>query len=153
MHTTLSAALSALQIHCREPWWLIGSAALHVAGVPDIAVHDVDVLVSDGDAMRLLAQWHERIDSAFQPERGDLFRSRFGRVSGFALPVEVMGNLELFRAGGWQAVRPTDREMVEWQGLLVAVPSLGAQCAILESFGRPKDLAKAEQLWRYLRQR
>jgi len=144
LHATLSAALPVLHARCREPWWLIGSAALHVSDVPGIAVHDIDVLVDDADAVRLLAHWRERIDEAFQPERSDLFRSRFGRIGGFALPLEVMGNLELLRDGEWQPVWPADREMVEWCGLTVPVPSLAAQCAILEDFGRPKDIAKAE---------
>ncbi|MDP1696443.1 MAG: hypothetical protein Q8L45_01430 [Xanthomonadaceae bacterium] len=153
VQATLSAIVPTLHHHCREPWWLIGSAALHVAGVPDIAVHDIDVLVSDADAVRLLAHWHERIDNAFQPERSDLFRSRFGRISGFALPLEVMGNLELFRDGTWQPVRPADREVVEWRGLSVPVPSLVAQCAILESFGRAKDIARAHAVKQMLRAR
>lgn len=151
LHATLSAALPVLHSHCREPWWLIGSAALHVSGVPDIRVHDVDVLVTDADAVRLLAHWRERIDDAFQPERTDLFRSRFGRIGGFALPLEVMGNLELRRAGEWQPVWPSDRELVPWRGLSIATPSLAAQCVILEAFGRPKDLAKAEAVRRHVR--
>jgi hypothetical protein len=150
LHATLSAALPVLQTHCRDPWWLIGSAALHVSGVPDIAVHDIDVLVTDADAVRLLAHWRERIDETFQPERTDLFRSRFGRIGGFALPLEVMGNLELLRDGAWWPVWPADREVIEWLGLTVPVPSLQAQCAILESFGRVKDLAKAEAVRRFL---
>lgn len=153
LHATLSAIVPLLHGHCDDPWWLIGSAALNISGVPDIAVHDVDVLVSDADAVRLLAHWHQRIDNAFQPERTDLFRSRFGRIGGFALPVEVMGNLELHRAGEWQPVRPTDREVIEWRGLSVPVPSLHAQCAILEAFGRPKDMAKADAVRRLLRAR
>lgn len=151
LHTTLSAALPALHHNCRDPWWLIGSAALHISGVPDIAVHDIDVLVTDADATRLLAHWRDRIDDAFQPERTDLFRSRFGRVTGFALPLEVMGNLELRRAGEWQPVWPADRELVQWRGLSMATPSLAAQCVILEAFGRPKDLVKAEAVRRHLR--
>ena len=151
VQATLSAILPALYHHCREPWWLIGSAALHVSAVPGITVHDIDVLVADADAVRLLAHWHERIDDAFQPERPDLFRSRFGRISGCALPVEVMGNLELFRDGTWQPVRPADRKVVEWRGLSVPVPSLAAQCAILESFGRAKDIARAHAVKQMLR--
>ncbi len=153
LHAALSAILPVLHSHCREPWWLIGSAALHVSGVLDIHVHDIDVLVTDADAVRLLAHWRERFDHAFQPERTDLFRSRFGRIGGFALPVEVMGNLELCRAGEWQPVWPADREAIAWCGLTVPVPSLQSQCAILESFGRPKDVAKAEAVRRYLRGR
>ncbi len=153
LHATLSAALPVLQTHCRDPWWLIGSAALHVSGVPDIAVHDIDVLVTDADAVRLLAHWRERIDETFQPERTDLFRSRFGRIGGFALPLEVMGNLELRRAGEWRPVWPADRVTITWCGLTMHVPSLQAQSAILESFGRPKDVAKAEAVRRYLRGR
>jgi len=153
LHAALNAILPVLHNHCREPWWLIGSAALHISGVLDIAVHDVDVMVSDADARRLLAHWRESIDPAFRPERPDLFRSHFGRIRGYALPVEVMGNLELFRDGVWQAVCPADRAVVEWQGLSVAVPGLAAQCAILESFGRAKDIAKADAVRRLLHAR
>lgn len=153
VQATLSAIVPILHQYCREPWWLIGSAALYVCGVPGIAVHDVDVLVCAADAERLLTHWRERIDEAFQPERSDLFRSRFGRIGGFALPLEVMGNLELLRDGEWQPVLPVDREAIEWHGLTVPVPSLPAQCVILESFGRAKDLAKADAVRRVLRAR
>lgn len=153
LRATLGAALPVLHCRCREPWWLIGSAALHISGVPGIEVHDIDVLVADADAVRLLAGWHERLDDAFQPERTDLFRSRFGRVDGFALPLEVMGDLKLRRDGEWQLVRPTDRILIRWQGFSVPVPSLPAQRAILESFGRAKDLAKAEVVRRHLQGR
>src|SRR3546814_5678991 len=53
LHATLNTILPLLLGHFDDPWWLIGSAALHISGVPDIAVHDVDVLVSDAVAMRL----------------------------------------------------------------------------------------------------
>lgn len=153
LQATLLAILPVLHRHCHDSWWLIGSAALHIAGVPGIAVHDVDLLLSDGDAARLLVQWRAHIDGAFQPERSDLFRSRFARIGGFALSLEIMGNLQVFHDGTWQLVWPVDRVMVEWHGLSVAVPSLSAQCAILETFGRPKDIANAERSRRVLRQR
>lgn len=143
LHATLAAALPVLYAQCVDPWWLIGSAALRVCGVPGIAVHDVDVLVSAADAGRLLWQWRQCIDAAFQPERTDLFRSRFGRIGGFALPLEVMGDLQLRRDGAWRPVRPADRSEVDWNGLRLPVPGLDTQLAVLEAFGRPKDLAKA----------
>lgn len=151
LFATLTAALPALEHCCADPWWLIGSGALRIAGVPDIAVHDVDVLSSDADAARLLAHWREQLDPAYVPERHSLFRSRFGRVLGFALPLEVMGNLELRRDGEWGRVVPNDRGYVDWRGLRVPVPSLSAQCVILQAFARRKDLAKVEVLQQFLR--
>src|SRR3546814_17967144 len=45
LHATLNTILPLLPGHCDDPWWLLGSAALHISGVPPIALPHVDVLV------------------------------------------------------------------------------------------------------------
>jgi len=54
LHATLALIVPELQLTCDDPWCLIGSAAAQLMGA-DVAPADVDVLVSPGDAERLIA--------------------------------------------------------------------------------------------------
>jgi hypothetical protein len=135
----------SLHQHCRDAWVIIGSAAAALAGAP-IEVADLDLLTSADDAERLVALWHQHRDLAYTPAAGDRFRSRFARFRFPGMPVEVMGDLELHGADGWQPVRVNQVVQVRCAGLLVPIPSPAEQIRILESFGRPKDLQRAEWL-------
>ncbi len=156
--TPLPAALEAslrevLPVLAREtcsPWWLIGSAALVAWGVPGIDCHDVDLLLSPGDAARVEARWSDRRDPAFVPGNDALFRSHFVRYRGFDLPVEVMGGLDLRVEGGWRPVRPSDRRRLALPCGELLLPSLPAMIEILDAFGRPKDLRKSAVVRRFL---
>jgi hypothetical protein len=124
----------------RDPWWIIGSAAiaLHGADVPDIK--DVDLLTTASDAERIL---HHLGLTSRPPTSSKLFRSSvFGTWSAPPLPVEIMGDLSLATPTGLRPVWPETREAVTVEGQRLFVPAAGELIALLRSFGRPKDLAR-----------
>jgi hypothetical protein len=138
-------AVPELRRHCRDPWHVIGSAAVRLAGA-DATVADLDLLTSAADADRLAEAWAARRESAYRPAGADRFRSRFGRYRFAAMPVEVMGALELDPGDGWQPVTVGEATIVRVDGIDVPVPTIAEQIRILESFGRPKDLERAALL-------
>ncbi len=146
----LAEVLPALADHCRSPWWLIGSSALAIWSVPEIECADIDVLLSVEDAERLARHWASHRDDDHRTENDHLFRSRFARYTGFAVPVETMADLELHTADGWRPVVPSDRRRIATPQGDACLPSLDAMIAILTAFGRDKDLRKADQVRAWL---
>lgn len=144
LRQVIAEAVPELQRHCRDPWQLIGSAAASLAGA-DVTVADLDVLSTAADAARLEEAWRVRREP-YQPAGADRFRSYFGRYRFAAMPVEVMGALELHTEEGWQPVIVREAMIVRVAGVAVRVPSVAEQIRILESFGRPKDLHRAALL-------
>ena len=128
----------------RDPWWIIGSAAvaLHGADVPDIK--DIDVLMTAADAEKVL----RRLGLPSRPPTSStLFRSSaFGTWGAPPLPVEIMGDFSLATSAGWRAVRPETREVVTVDGKRLFVPAAAELIALLRSFGRPKDLIRIRLL-------
>ncbi|MFK3889879.1 hypothetical protein [Sphingomonas sp. NPDC079357] len=123
----------------RDPWWVIGSAAVRLHGA-ETSVADIDVLVSARDAARLLGAWPGAVTIGAASNR---FRSSpFARLNGAALPVEVMADLELCTDGVWRRVSPATRVAVAG----VFVPARDELAAILRAFGRGKDLVRAALL-------
>lgn len=145
LRDTLAATVPQLHAHCRDAWVVIGSAAAALAGAP-VEVADLDLLTSERDAERLIALWSAQQDRAYQPAASDRFRSRFARFLFPAMPVEVMGGLELHTAQGWQPVHAHDIAPVACAGVEVPIPTRSEQIRILQSFGRPKDLQRARLL-------
>jgi hypothetical protein len=124
----------------RDPWWIIGSAAVALHG-GETSVADIDLLTSERDARALLA----RHDGAAPPAPSDLFRSRvFGQIGGAALPVEVMAGFAVRTAAGWREILPRSRVPIGG----VFVPEAGELLAMLETFGRAKDHSRALSLSR-----
>ncbi|MCG6114634.1 MAG: hypothetical protein MEQ84_05485 [Mesorhizobium sp.] len=125
----------------REDWWIIGSAALVLAGVEGVEPADVDLFGSAETLSLFLDNWQEQPAA---PKPGTRFRSdpylRVDRPE--CLPIETMGDLEVLSQRGWQKVLPTTRLAVEIDDLPVFIPALDEQLAILRLFGREKDLAK-----------
>jgi hypothetical protein len=134
LSTTL-AQIARTMADAREPWWIIGSAAVVLHGAAT-SVADVDVLCGEADARTLIASLGgEVLASDVDP----VFRSAvFGRCATTSLPVEVMAGLTVRGA----LVRLATRE---WIGG-VAAPSREELAALLRTFGREKDLARAALL-------
>lgn len=130
----------------RDPWWIIGSTAAHLAGAPEIVPHDVDVLASVRDVDAFVARHGEALDRSTVPADGARFRSRFARFTFAPLPVELMGALEVDAGDGWQAVHVAATRWLDCGGYAVPVPSRAEQLRLFELFGRDKDLAKARLL-------
>lgn len=125
----------------RDDWWIIGSAALVLAGVEGIEPSDVDLLGSGTTIHRFLDAWSV---ASTEPKPGDRFRSahyhRIERAN--ALPIETMGDLEVLSDGSWRDIRPETRVAVNIGDDAVFIPALDEQLAILRLFGREKDLAR-----------
>ena len=71
----LAAALDVVAEGCADladPWWVFGSAGMALVGVPGLTPPDVDLIVSERDARRLLDRWNTApLEAAASP----LFRS------------------------------------------------------------------------------
>jgi len=126
-----------------EPWSLIGSGALIIAGAPWPSCEDVDILTTEAGARALEAAWAGWRAGDYAPDPAAPFRSRFSRYDFRPGAAEVMGGLELRTAAGWAPVAVRELAPASFAGRTWPVPSLADQARILKSFGRPKDLEKA----------
>ncbi|MDO9473686.1 MAG: hypothetical protein Q7J28_11565 [Caulobacter sp.] len=138
----LDPALSGLS----EPWCVIGSAAMMIAGAPVADCPDLDIMTTAAGAATLETAWDAWRDRAYAPTSGEVFRSRF---SGYAFRegrVEVMGDLLLMQAGRWTPVAIPAVVATCLAGITVNTPDRQAQIDLFRLFGRPKDLAKAALL-------
>lgn len=127
-----------------DPWWVFGSAGMALVGVPDLSPPDVDLIVSERDALTLIELWDaERVPAAPSP----LFRSTiFAKAQIAPIPIEVMAGFEAFSDGGWSAVVPATRHHIPWRAGALFTPTASEQAAICRRFGRPKDLARVALL-------
>lgn len=143
LRTTLGLVAAAMA-DARDDWWTISSAAVALHGGAPVQVGDVDILLSVNDARRLFAT----LGIAPLSEPGnDLFRSaHFGRWDAPPLTVEFMADFHFHRDGRWIPVAPATRERIAIDGAQVFVPSREELRALLLSFGRPKDRARAALL-------
>lgn len=148
LHDTLRAALPAVAGAFRDPWWIIGSAAMALSGVPGVVPQDVDVLCSARDADALRVAWSRHVDAGYAPQDDTRFRSRFARFTHLPMPLEAMGGLEAMTDAGWLPVRVAATTRVRSGD--VPVPALEEQRRILRLFGRDKDLSKAALLERFI---
>lgn len=128
----------------RDPWWVIGSAAVALHGADVLVASDVDLLMSETDAAKLLEALGEPLRHR---EPNSLFRSTvIGCWTGPPLTVEIMGGFEVAADNGWELVWPQTRHPVEVRGRTLFIPSAAELKAMLIKFGRPKDLARARLL-------
>ena len=123
--------------HCRDPWWLIGSAAMALHGARGIEVRDIDLLLSRRDARERL----EERGIAAAPGREDgLFHSEvFGTWTSAGFRVEMFGGFRLRRGSGWVEILPSSRVELEAGGSAVHAPSVEELIRLGRLFGRPKD--------------
>lgn len=140
---TLNGVAAALA-STRDPWWIIGSAAVALHLDAPIEVADVDVLLSLADARHLLTLL------GLMPGPGTphpQFRSGlFATWRVNPLAVEFMADFQLKERNGWSRVRPTTRDPVRLGDMGIPVPSQPELKALLERIGRPKDLVHAAML-------
>lgn len=148
--TTLAGLMPIARACFRDPWWVIGSAAMRLAGVDGPEPNDVDLLCSARDADALAEAWTAHREGNHHPADDGRFRSRFARFAHLQMPLEVMGDLEVRVAGDWQPVQVASELRVEVNGQAIAVPTLPEQRRILIQFGREKDLAKAARIAEFI---
>lgn len=141
---TLAIALPVMAQAFRDPWWVIGSAAMRLGGISRLEPADVDLLCSAGDAEHLIAAWQEHVDTDYTPHGDDRFHSCFARFRHLPMPLEVMGDLQVRVGSDWQPVHVEASQQVRCDGHTVTIPTWQEQMRILHLFGRDKDLAKAD---------
>lgn len=142
----LSHDLTELQ----DPFYIIGSSALVLAGIPLETTDDIDFLTSHRDADYLKRDWQANKVGEYAPKDSDKFRSNFGRFQWNAILVEVMGDLEIFHEGTWQKLRIDEYFEVSINQLPIRIPTLKEQERIFRLFGRAKDLAKADIITKHI---
>lgn len=138
----LSDDLSKLQ----DPFYIIGSSALVLAGIYLEATDDIDLLTSRRDADFLKKHWKATKVGGYAPKDSDKFRSDFGRFQWENVLVEIMGDLEIFHDGAWQKLLINEYFEISINQLTIRIPTLKEQERIFRLFGRPKDLAKADKI-------
>lgn len=125
---------------CKNPWWVIGSAAVALYLGRDIGVRDVDILLEPGDAKAI----RERLGISFAAAKPHpLFRSReYFTSNASPLPIEFMADFSMFSDGRWEAVTLTTRRRMQIGSIVLYTPDIGELVLLLGRFGRPKDLER-----------
>jgi hypothetical protein len=137
--------LARLMVGVERPWWVIGSSALALSGVPNIEPDDVDV-VSDSETLTCLLK-HAGIDLTPSVPHARFRSQPYQRldVPG-GTPIELMGDLEVHDGTEFRPLKIQSRQTVVALGREFFIPLAQEQIAILRRFGRSKDLAKAKLL-------
>jgi hypothetical protein len=130
-------------------YFIIGSCAMLLSGLPISTITDLDLLMSSSDAAKLKHKWIHRIKKNFSPENQHLFRSNFARFDFGDLDVEVMGDLEVNKKNQWQRVLVEQVKEISIENMKIKTPTLQEQKRIFLLFGREKDIAKANQIEEY----
>ena len=126
----------------RDPWWILGSAAIALIGVNPNGVRDIDVLVSEQDAQDLMTR-------NCLENQSDGGTARY-HSNTFLLPelgpyrVEVMAGYKIRSNDEWANVWPRTRVAVEVAGSILWVPEASEQIDILRRLNRPKDRSRIE---------
>ena len=126
-------------------WWLCGSAALAVRGMA-IVPHDLDLVVSDGDSVRLGEVLADCMIEPVVPVEG-WFCNWFGRAFLHARLEWVGGVDERADSHGVSDFGPTAQsrlDTVEWRGKEVRVPPLDLQLAVNRRRGLNKRVELIE---------
>ncbi len=128
----------------QDPWWVIASTAVALHGGAPIEVGDVDLVMSVGDACRLMDALGITPN---EDGASSLFRSTlFGRWETPPLVVEIMAGFHVKTAAGWTEVLPRTRVPVLVEGCVIYVPERAELAGMLRLFGRPKDLERVRLL-------
>ena len=139
----LAATLGRIAVDCAglaDDWWVFGSAGMTLAGVAGLSPPDVDLIVSERDALILVAAWDARVELT---SASSLFRSTiFAKAEIVPIPIEIMAGFEAFDGAAWSPVWPSTRIAVDVPGGRVFIPDAAEQARICRRFGRPKDLAR-----------
>ncbi|MEL6691663.1 MAG: hypothetical protein AAFQ12_01325 [Pseudomonadota bacterium] len=120
-----------------DPWWILGSAAVFLSGHDPGPIGDIDVLLSEADAQRLMSdQGLENLRDGGTPRYRStiVLRPTLGEM-----PVELLAGYEVFQNDTWIAIWPTSRVSVTYPDREVFVPSVEEQISMLEMLGRAKD--------------
>lgn len=126
----------------KDPWWILGSAAIALLGVDPNGVRDIDVLVSERDAEALMI--HHSLENRFDGGTTCFRSNTFILPNLGALRVEVMAGYEIRVKDEWLNVWPQTRFSVVVSGSVLWIPEAREQIEILRMLNRPKDLGRIE---------
>lgn len=127
-----------------DPWWILGSAAVFLSGRDPGLIGDIDVLLSEADAQRIMSdQGLENLRDGGTPRYRStiVLRPNLGQ-----LPVELLAGYRIFQNDAWNAIWPSTRVSVTYRGHEVFVPSVEEQISMLEMLGRAKDFDRIRVL-------
>ena len=141
---TLVAVAEVMQA-VQDAWCLIGGSAVALHGL-DIAIADVDVLMSARDLRRVMAELRLASQEGVATDR--VRSDIWVRWTALPLGVDFMSGLHILSGERWTRVAPQTREAVAIEGATLYVPSRAELADICRLFGRPKDLERADGLSR-----
>jgi len=143
LHQKALHRVADLLADTKDPWWVLGSAAMALIGVDPGEVNDIDVLVSSRDAERLMT-------SFALTNQADGGTSQF-RSSYFLIPdlgevrVEIMADYQVRRGNAWAPVNPASRQAIAVGTATLFIPDREDQIQLLERLGRAKDLDRLKR--------
>ena len=120
-----------------DPWWILGSAAMYLKGYDPGHIGDIDVLLSEADAQRVMSVQALNNDSDGGTPRYRstyVLRPHLGKV-----PVELLAGYEIFQNPDWYPVWPLSRIALTYRNNEIFVPSDKELISIFERLGRTKD--------------
>ena len=145
LHRAALTVVAETLADAEDDWWLVGGAAVALQGL-DIAIADIDVLMSRRDIERVIARL------GIAPVQGvttECIRSEiWARWTPLSIDVDLMTGLQVRTGECWTPVMPATRQAVDVDGRMLYVPGRPELIDILRLFGRPKDLERAEGLVR-----
>lgn len=125
----------------RDPWWIIGSAAVALHGADAGSIDDIDIVLTAADAERVLPPLG--VELAAGSSDGQFRSAIYNRWTKPQHPAEFMAGFELCEDGNWSPVTFATRVEVRVD---IFVPSRDELHSLLLRFGRPKDLKRAASL-------
>ena len=148
IETVLDSACTDLKL-LKDNYFIIGSSALILSGIPIENTHDIDIITSKRDATLLKGIWKERLLEDHSGEDDHLFHSNFSRYRFGELDIEVMGNLKVKSRGVWQILDIREYQIVSLNNFDFKIPTLREQKRIFKLFGREKDYEKLKLIEKY----
>lgn len=130
-----------------DDYFIIGASALILSGI-EIDTSDIDILVSDRDAIYLQNKWADKIIKNHIRERSDLFRSNFARFHFEELDIEIMGDLNVKNNGIWSPLYIQDYFTLNLGSMQIKLPTIEEQVRIFNLFGREKNIEKVNKIRR-----
>jgi hypothetical protein len=118
-------------------------SALILSGINIEHTSDIDILVSERDALWLQSEWKNKLIN-FTSADSVLFRSNLSRYKFSEMDIEILGSLEVNKEDIWTPVEIKDFIIFETDDFQVKTPTLEEQERILVFFGRKKDLDRLD---------
>lgn len=122
-----------------EDWCVIGASAMILSELPVTHTADIDILTTQAGAEQWKCVLKDYREHAPLTKEDDLFRSDFARFNLPAMDIEVMGGLQVNKAGVWHNVQVKDYNVLSFETFNIRIPTLTDQKRILTLFGREKD--------------